>query len=62
MDTDILTMDKIKDLFHSRECEIINMVSPTSTILYRCKCKALMRHKAIDFINYKCDGCYKPAL
>jgi hypothetical protein len=58
MDTSItLPIDKLKELFSKRGCEIIDMVSPTSTILYRCKCKALLRHKAIDFINYDCDGC-----
>lgn len=52
-----LTIDQIKGLFNNRGCEIIDMVSSTSTILYRCKCKALLRHKAIDFINYDCEGC-----
>lgn len=60
MDTTNICTDKIKELFYNRGCEIIDMGSPTSTILYRCKCKALMRHKVSDFINYECPGCYRP--
>lgn len=59
MEDTSININMIKELFHTRGCEIIDMVSSTTTILYRCKCKALLRHKFNEFINYQCPGCCK---